>query len=286
MEISSLLDVKGIVDQVNTGRPVEIVFPVMNSTIQDAIHFIVDEILKKYNKTDIKESVYTTLKELVINGIKANIKHTIFMENGIDPNNEESLNKGLALLKNIMHEKNIQELQAKAVEKKLRVKVSILHSAERLIIVVENNTAMTELENKRIKEKFEAALKYDSIADYYLNNIDDSEGEGIGITMIVLMLKGNNIDPHAFTIDRENKGATQAKIEFPIRPKTETKVPAPAVKPPVPASKIPAKKPSVRKSAVKKTARKAAVKSKTAKLKKGKKAVKKTVRSKGKKKRS
>jgi len=73
------------------------------------------------------------------------------------------------------------------------------------------------IEDKRIREKFEAALKYDSIADYYMNNLDDSEGQGIGITMIVLMLKGNNIDPHAFTFDPKKKHSTKAKIEFPIK---------------------------------------------------------------------
>lgn len=201
---------------INTGHAVEIDFPVLNSTIQQTIHFLVDAILNKYSRMDLKECVYSSLKELVINGIKANIKHTIFRENHINPNDEQSLNRGLLLLKSVMIEKNLQELEQKAVENKLKIHVSILHSRERIIVLVENNTPMTELEDRRIREKFDKALQYDSIADYYMNNTDDSEGEGIGITMIVLMLKGHHIDPHAFTIDMKKNNATRAKIEFPI----------------------------------------------------------------------
>ena len=217
MSPANLFDEAGVLEMIRTGRPIQIMFPILNSPIQDSIHFLVDAILKHYNRVDMKECIYSSLKELVINGIKANIKHIIFEENKIDPTKEKSYAKGLELLKDILNEKNIEKMEKLALEKKLSIKLDILHSEDRLILIVENNTPMSPMEDKRIREKFEAALKYDSIADYYMNNLDDSEGQGIGITMIVLMLKGNNIDPHAFTFDLKKKNTTKAKIEFPIK---------------------------------------------------------------------
>jgi hypothetical protein len=217
MSPSYLLDENGIKDMVKNGKPIEIVFPILNNPLQESIHFLVDTILHQYGRVDMKECIYTSLKELVINGIKANIKHIIFQENGIDTLSEKSLDKGLLLLKDLMNEKNIGELEKKAIARKLTIKLNILHSRDRIILIVENNTPMTDIEEKRVREKFEAALKYESIADYYMNNLDDSEGQGIGITMIVLMLKGNQIDPHAFTFDMKKRDATRAKIEFPMR---------------------------------------------------------------------
>jgi hypothetical protein len=217
MSPAYLLDENGIRDMVKNGKALEIVFPILNTPLQDSIHFVVDTILHHYGRVDMKECIYTSLKELVINGIKANIKHVIFKQHRINQENEKSFNRGLDLLKDLMNEKNIGDLEKIAIDKNLHIKLNILHSTDRIILIVENNTPMTANEEKRVREKFEAALKYESIADYYMNNLDDSEGQGIGITMIVLMLKGNQIDPHAFTFDMKKSNSTRAKIEFPIK---------------------------------------------------------------------
>jgi hypothetical protein len=211
------LDREHLKKQIAEGSPVEMEFPVLNASIQETIHFMVDEILSKYSRPDLKECVYSSLKELVINGIKANIKHVVFVEEKIDPNDEASLQRGLSLVKNLLHENDLVDLQHKAIQYNLKITLSIIHSSERLLLIIENNTMITELEEQRMREKFGAALKYESIADYYMNNMDDSEGQGLGITMIVLMLKGHNIDPHAFTLDLKSNNSTRAKIEFPMQ---------------------------------------------------------------------
>lgn len=211
------LDREHLKKLIEEGSPVEMEFPVLNASIQETIHFMVDAVLSKYSRPDLKECVYASLKELVINGIKANIKHVVFVEEKIDPNDETSLQHGLSIVKNLLHENDLVDLQHKAIQYNLKITLSIIHSSERLLLIIENNTMITELEEQRMREKFGAALKYDSIADYYMNNMDDSEGQGLGITMIVLMLKGHNIDPHAFTLDLKNNNSTRAKIEFPMQ---------------------------------------------------------------------
>lgn len=216
MSALQVLEKDRLISLIENGEPIEISFPVFNSSIQDAIHLIVDEILRKYDKVDLKECVYTTLKELVCNGIKANVKHAVFNEYSIDTADEKSLQQGLRILRKMIAENNTDEIEKKARENNLYVTLNIIHSQERIIVIVENNTIITELEESRIREKFGKAMKYDSIADFYMDNLDDSEGQGIGITMIVLMLKGNHIDPHSFTIDVKSKEVTRAKIEFPI----------------------------------------------------------------------
>ena len=216
MSALQVLEKDHLISLIEAGEPIEISFPVFNRSIQDAIHLVVDEILRKYGKDELKECVYTTLKELVCNGIKANLKHAVFNDYRIDPSDEASLRKGLDILKKIIAENDPDEIEKKARENGLYVTLNIIHSQHRIIVIVENNSVLTELEERRIREKFGKAMKYDSIADFYMDNLDDSEGQGIGITMIVLMLKGNNISPHSFTIDMKSKDITRAKIEFPI----------------------------------------------------------------------
>ncbi|MFC1504535.1 hypothetical protein ACFL6D_03875, partial [Spirochaetota bacterium] len=178
--------------------------------------YVIDKLLEQYNRIDLKECIYSTMKELIINGIKANIKHTIFKEKHINHNSEKSLSKGLVSLKKLLEEKNLHELEKKAIENNLFIKLTIVHSPNRIISFIENNTEMTQKEDMRIREKFITALEYDNLADYYLNHVDEVEGMGLGITMIVLLLKGSNIDPHSFTIQTDRENITTAKIVFPI----------------------------------------------------------------------
>lgn len=209
-------DPDSAIEAIRKGNPVEMVFPVLNVSITESIHFVVNHILEKYNRLDLVECVYSSLKELIINGIKANVKHAFFEEHNIDTEDVASLEKGLVEFKKLLQEKSLEEFEKTALKKKLFVRLHLMHSPERIFAIVENNTTISSVEEKRIREKFKSALGYESIADYYMDNLDDTEGQGIGITMIVLMLKGSNIDPHAFTYDLSKEGTTRAKIEIPI----------------------------------------------------------------------
>lgn len=198
------------------GRAIEFDFPVINEGIQSMLHQISDALLDHYQRMDLKEILYSMLKELIINGVKANMKHYYFSQSNIDSNSPESLARGYELLKEKLQESELNQFESIAQENGLQIHVSILHSQQRIITLVENNTPMTRFEDKRIREKFNKALHYDSIAEFYMENADDFEGSGLGITMIVLMLKGNGIDPHAFTVNTQDDRSTVAKVELPL----------------------------------------------------------------------
>jgi len=216
MSEANKLNEKQVIESIKNGKPVELTFPVINNTIQEAFHFIFTNLLEHYDRVDLMEVMYSTFKELVINGIKANIKHYYFKEQQIDMDSQESVQKGYSLLKEKLNDVELYKFEEIAQHNNLELKISILHSFERIITLVENNTPMSAMEDKRIRDKFSKALKYDNIAEFYMDYADDIEGSGLGITMIVLMLKGQGIDPHAFTINTQNKKSTIAKIEFPL----------------------------------------------------------------------
>ena len=92
--------------------------------------------------------------------------------------------------------------------------VHLLLSADDVItITVANNTKITELELQRIKEKIEKTKIYTSMADA-LEDIDQTEGSGLGIITVLIMLRkmGLAADHLMFkTTDTE----TIATIEIP-----------------------------------------------------------------------
>ena len=63
--------------------------------------------------------------------------------------------------------------------------------------------------------KLHAGMQYEDLVAFYMDNADNTEGEGMGLVMIILMLKGENIDPGNFRIEAyEDK--TSARLEIPF----------------------------------------------------------------------
>lgn len=208
---------KSIEERIQQGKRIVTYFPVMNKRVQEKVHFIVNELLKKYDRPDLQEVAYSALKEIIINGVKANLKHYLFKTQLAGENvSEEERKRVLAMLKNNLNEKELEKFYGIALKEKLRVRVRIDHDDSQIRFRVTNNTQMTEEENNRILEKFKQALSYNNIAEYYMNFADDMEGSGIGITMIVLMLKNVGLDPYLFTVSTERK-ITVAKVELPLQ---------------------------------------------------------------------
>lgn len=208
-----------LTDQIALGRDLVYHFYDFHDKLEKEIDSAIRLMLGKYQRGDLQEVIYSTVKELSINGVKANLKHIVYLENKIDRNNEDSLIKGLKSLHSIIGNPTLLEEYGQKAEKlNYKVHLRLKHSAKRVIIMVANSIPMKDEEEQRIREKFKKALNYDSIADYYMDNLDDAqaEGAGLGITMIVLLLKSCGISPHSFTIYKNRDNETVAKIEIPL----------------------------------------------------------------------
>lgn len=201
-----------ILRNIEKGEALSLSFPVIDESIQESMHFLIDNLLSHYQQSDKKELLYSSLKELVINGIKANLKHHMVEVYALDETNPQIQE----MLKEMLNEKELQKFEEIARRRELHVSITIHHSPQEIIVLVENNTLITDVEYKRVNEKFEQALKYNNIFEYYMEHADETEGSGLGITMIILMLKGEGIDPKLFTIQRHDRNVTIASLKVPL----------------------------------------------------------------------
>jgi hypothetical protein len=206
-------DTASLREQIRQGNEIELTFPVINRPIQEMIHSFLTELLGHYGREDLMETLYSILKELIINGVKANMKHHYFPEDEVRRMSEEDH----LCMKALLNEQELVRFEEEAQRTGHGIILTTRHSPERLLFLITNTSPITDEEDGRIRQKFQTALAYDSIAEYYLDHADDIEGSGLGITMIVLMLKANNIDPHAFTVNTANRKQTVAKLEFPLQ---------------------------------------------------------------------
>ncbi|MCX7632463.1 MAG: hypothetical protein N2Z22_03925 [Turneriella sp.] len=188
------------------------------SATESGLNYIVEKILGKYGRMDMVGPVYTAVKELSLNGAKANFKRILFEDEKIDPDNDEEYERGMELFRNYLNEDWVIEYGKKSRARKLYVDIFFDFNRERLIVEVMNNRPISRKEDRRIREKFRNAMRYDDIAQFYLEGGDSSEGAGMGIVLVTMLLKAQDIDPHLFTIRSDYREKTLARVEFPLSP--------------------------------------------------------------------
>lgn len=186
------------------------------SATESGLSYIVESILKKYGRDDMVGPVYTSVKELSLNGAKANFKRILFEDENLNSDNDTDYDKGMSMFKENLNENWVLEYGKKSKNRKLYVDIFFDFNAERMIVEVLNNRPISQKEDKRIREKFHTAMRYDDIAQFYMEGGDSSEGAGMGIVLVTMMLKAQQIDPHLFTIRSDYREKTLARVEFPL----------------------------------------------------------------------
>ena len=67
-------------------------------------------------------------------------------------------------------------------------------------ITVRNNALLTPAEERRIGEKIAIAARFNCFAEAYTNTEDGTEGAGLGLVMMIFMLKSLGFGPDALRV--------------------------------------------------------------------------------------
>ncbi|EMS86129.1 hypothetical protein LEP1GSC073_1007 [Leptospira noguchii str. Cascata] len=186
-------------------------------SVEEHIQKAVGLILDKVTHPTLVPTVYTIIKELAINACKANQKRIFFEEKGLNLNDPSDYEKGVREYKSLFSEKMSELYGQKAQKKGYYCLINFHYSLNGIRIEVVNNAPITQQEEKSLREKLEKGMRYNDIAQFYLDNADNTEGAGIGLALILIMLKGEEIDPSYFRIIiRED--VTIARLEIPLTP--------------------------------------------------------------------
>ncbi len=186
--------------------------------LKKQIHETLDRILNKYKNIELEKIIYPSIKELVINATKANIKRIVFAEHDLDIDDPDDWVKGSGLLKDTLREEYIAQFAKKARTLNFKVKIRYIYNSKGMRIEVINNTPIPKIDEERMRVKLSVAMKYDSLAKYYLDNFDNVEGAGIGLAMLIILLKNNGFDPKYLRIGSHGD-ETVARIEIPFSDK-------------------------------------------------------------------
>lgn len=197
--------------------PIEITTYTLPKNMEIYIQEVLAEFLKQCHQEHMTEYLKFCVGELLSNSKKANTKRIYFLEKGLDINKEIDYNEGMVFFKedtlnNINH---YLEEQKKAG---LYVKLVLQVDEDFVNIEIRNNVVLTNHEEQRIKEKIDIAQQFDSMEDVFTRVLDQTEGAGLGIIIIILMLQKIGLSKQnykVFCTDTE----TVTRIELPLNEK-------------------------------------------------------------------
>jgi putative nucleotidyltransferase with HDIG domain len=209
-----VVDEEKIRKAVQSGLPLTITTYTLPKEIEIYIEQVIDVFLKQMDQLKLKDYVVYCVQELVVNAKKANTKRVYFAERGLDINNDDDYKAGMEgfkseTLSNIAHYLQLQK------EKGLYIKVILQVKRNTILIEIRNNVRATKMEQLRIQDKMARSRQYGNLEDALTHVLDDSEGAGLGLVILVLMLKKIGLSDDAFTITTTDK-YTIASIAIPL----------------------------------------------------------------------
>ncbi|MCB1193460.1 MAG: hypothetical protein H7A23_12360 [Leptospiraceae bacterium] len=211
-------DVKKIVKEcVDNNKIISLQTYLLSDYGEKVLKIITETVLTKFNRQDLIELSYSAAKELLINATKANVKRIIFKDKNLDIRNEEDYKQGMSEFKDNLREDKFPILRPIFKKYQFPVTITYYYTPYVLNIKVKNNFPLLEIEERRIRDKFQKAKSFSSLLDFYMEFGDDTEGAGMGITMVGLMLDESGIDRHGFSLySSEKYNETVAKLEIPL----------------------------------------------------------------------
>ena len=188
-----------VINAIKLQLPIEVTSYTLSRNMEAYFRGVEEVFLEVCHQEYLREYLNFCLGELLTNAKKANTKRVYFREKGLDINNAEDYAKGMERFKEDTFDSidHYLELQKK---EGLYVKLSLQLKVDQILIEIKNNSVLTTFEEERIKNKIQTAQQYNDMDDVVSNVLDQSEGAGLGIIIIILMLQKVGLSKKNFKI--------------------------------------------------------------------------------------
>jgi uncharacterized domain HDIG len=208
------VDLEKIRMAIRSGIPLSITTYTLPHEMEMYMSDVLSAFLTELNQQHMIQYLDYCLNELITNAKKANTKRVYFKDKELDIVNERDYNSGMKTFKEDMLNNLNYYLQLQKNEG-LYVKLLLQMRNKKIKVEVRNNSALTVFEYKRIHDKLTRAQQYTSIEDALTQILDETEGAGLGLVIMILMLEKIGLTEENFQTLCEN-GETITRIILPL----------------------------------------------------------------------
>lgn len=216
------IDKEKIKSSIRLWLPISITTYTLPRSMENYMQDVLATFLSECHQEHMASFLSYCLGELISNAKKANTKLIYFNEKKLDLNNEDDYNKGMKTFKedtldDINHYLTLQKKAG------LYVRLVLQEYKDKIKIEIHNNRELTLFEYKRIHDKLARAQKYSSVEEVLNKILDNSEGAGLGIVIIILMLEKIGLTEENYQVISEN-GETITRIILPVNKETDAAI--------------------------------------------------------------
>ncbi len=208
------VDVEKIKRSIQSSVPLTIKLYSIPHDIELYLERMLESFLVELGQEKLKDRLAYCMREIAFNAQKANTKRVYFKEKGLDITRREDYDTGMAHFKDETLE-NIHYYLQKQKEHGYYIKIVLQKRGNDFDIVVKNNVEITKTEQIRVFDRIARARAFNNVEDAPATLIDNSEGAGLGIIIIILMLKKIGLSEDCFDIDFKD-GETVATLSIPF----------------------------------------------------------------------
>lgn len=192
-----------------------IVLSIMDSEARARIRTVFEDLERELAVDGLGVAVTTSVLELVENAVKANLKRAFFERHGYSLDDAQSYSDGVVAFKQSYDRIKDQEYVRALGELELAVIVELHQDENRLLIHIENNAVLLAAEEARIRQRLAAAMNAAHLADFCMEYGDETEGSGLGLAMIVFLIRNLGFSAEHFRVFQQGP-KTIARLEFPL----------------------------------------------------------------------
>lgn len=187
----------------------------MDESVESELLTTLKEFEERLKIEGLSVTLFNVIMELVGNAVKANLKRVFFERHGFDSTDPDSYHRGIEQFTQNYRHTNTEEYRRALKELELQVTIDMDLDSDRLLIHVRNNTVLLAEEERRIRTKLAQAMGTKDIMNFYIEFGDETEGKGLGLAMVILLIKDLGFDPSLFRVFHDND-RTIARLEFPL----------------------------------------------------------------------
>lgn len=215
-------EIAGILDNWNIDeRNVKFRAYALLPATEQGIHYAIDHVLAEKERPDLRFAVYMIVKELAMNAVKANLKLTYFSEINVGLEDGEQYRWAIKRFHDLLDEDWAFMYAVKSRERSMFVEICFICDSDQLTIRVVNNRPISDFELARFRKKLSIALAADDMQEYALSGGDPEEGAGMGLMLIVNILRSLDLPLDALQIGADGSRATVVQFQIPLLKKGE-----------------------------------------------------------------
>ncbi len=175
---------------------------------------VLSAFLTELGHGDMLDPLFFCVQELVSNAKKANNKRVYFTDKKLDIHDPGHYAKGMETFREEVFS-NVAYYLKRMEEEGCSVEVVFHRRGQSMVISVANNIEMTAKEQLRVFNRIARSRAFSNVEEAFSSVLDDSEGAGLGLVIVLLFLKKMGMGEDSFELV-VREGTTRINLRVPF----------------------------------------------------------------------